>query len=101
MYRADPAEEQVKALVKLREFGLRVYRRRLWREIREYVSKKFGAMEHSRLMSEGRTRSREEWQEVHKQCRTNNTKGWLEQAWGVREQVRKGRMGRQAETLKQ
>ena len=39
-----PTEAQVKALATLREFSLRVYRRRLSREIREYMVVKFGAM---------------------------------------------------------
>jgi hypothetical protein len=99
--RADPTEKQAQALVKLCKFGLRVYQKRLWREIRAYMSEKFGAMEHIGLMSAGRTRSREEWREVHKQLRTSNAEGWLEQAWRVGEQVREGRMGRQSEALKQ
>jgi predicted deacylase len=65
------------------------------------MSEKFGAMKHIGLMSAGRTRSREEWREVHKHWRTSNAEGWLEQAWRVGEQVREGRMGRQLETLKQ
>lgn len=45
--RAEPTERQTKALVTLREFCLRVYRRRLTREIQLYMQGKFGEMVHN------------------------------------------------------
>ena len=45
--RADPTERQSNALTTLREFCLRVYRRRLTREIQQYMRSKFGQMVHN------------------------------------------------------
>jgi len=76
--RGEPTEEQVKSLVKLREFGLWIYQKGMLREVRRYMAGKYGVMEHSRLMSTGRSRTREEWQEAHMEWISTNASGWLE-----------------------
>ena len=99
--RGEPTEEQVKALVKLREFGLRTYQKGMWREVRGYMAGKYGTMEHSSLTSTVRSRTREEWQEAHMVWRLTNASGWLVRAWKDKERVREGKTTRQAEVLGQ
>ena len=59
MCRGEPTGEQMKALNKLREFGLRRYRIGMWRDVRGYMTGKYGAMDHSGLRNAGRIRTRE------------------------------------------
>jgi hypothetical protein len=88
--RSEPTGEQVKAINKLRQFGLRRYRIGMWREVRGYMTRKYGAMDHSGLRNSGRINTREEWLETHRKWRLGNAKGWLERAWTNMERVREG-----------
>jgi hypothetical protein len=88
--RGKPTKAQESALTVLREFCLRVYRRRLSREIRAYMSSEFGEMRHSwgECLGEASpgegiaiAQARGVWSEAHRLWRVDNGKGWLERAW--------------------
>ena len=88
--RGKPTKAQESALTVLREFCLRVYRRRLSREIRAYMSSEFGEMRHSWGECLGQAspgeriaiaQARGVWSEAHRLWRVDNGKGWLERAW--------------------
>ena len=78
--RGSPTKAQESALAILREFCLRVYRRRLSREILTYMANKFGKMSHSWDRCVGKA-SPELWLKAHRNWRLRNVKGWLERAW--------------------
>ena len=58
--RSEPIGEQVKALNKLREFGLQRYQIGMWRDVRGYMTGKYRTINHSELRNAGRNRTREE-----------------------------------------
>jgi hypothetical protein len=73
----------------------------MWREVRGYMTRKYGAMDNSGLRNAGRINTREEWLETHRKWRLGNAKGWLERAWTNMERVREGKTGKKTESLVQ
>ena len=108
--RGVASERECMALDTLRAFTLRVYRRRLGREVRDHLSSKFGRVcherwvselkkcnevwkflavlsskgereDHSSLVREWKEKSRGAMMEIQKRWKTENVNSWLVKGW--------------------